>query len=52
MITCCRIAGAMLCMGLPKIWRQATVIRVSLVVTILLTITMAAWPLVHWENVD
>jgi MFS family permease len=35
------LAGAMLCMGLPKIWSQVKVIRGSLVLTILLTAAMA-----------
>jgi MFS family permease len=36
------LAGAMLCMGLPRIWSQAKVIRFAMVATVALTATMAA----------
>lgn len=36
------LAGAMLSMGLPKSWPQARIIRLSLFLTVLLTIAMAA----------
>ncbi|MBW9051042.1 YbfB/YjiJ family MFS transporter [Rhizobium mesosinicum] len=35
------LAGAMLCMGLPKVWSSTTLIRLSLLATILLTLAMA-----------